>query len=54
MTTIKKLTTHTAIALIAVSYVTATDIGAAEQHKWKMAASWGGGPLMEIGAKAMA
>jgi len=53
MTTIKKLTTHTAIALIAVSYVTATDIGAAE-HKWKMAASWGGGPLMEIGAKAMA
>lgn len=23
-------------------------------HKWKMAASWGGGPLMEIGAKAFA
>ena len=53
MTMIKKLTTHTAFALIAVSYVTATGISAAE-HKWKMAASWGGGPLMEIGAKAMA
>jgi TRAP-type mannitol/chloroaromatic compound transport system substrate-binding protein len=23
-------------------------------HKWKMAASWGGGPLMEIGSKAFA
>ena len=47
------LTKHTAFALIAVSYVTATNVGAAE-HKWKMAASWGGGPLMEIGAKAIA
>lgn len=24
------------------------------QHKWKMATSWGGGPLMEIGANAFA
>ena len=27
---------------------------AADKHKFKMAASWGGGPLMEIGAKAFA
>ena len=27
---------------------------AAAQTKWKMATSWGGGPLMEIGAKALA
>ena len=24
------------------------------EHKWKMATSWGGGPLMELGAKAFA
>ncbi len=28
--------------------------GAAQAAKWKMAASWGGGPLMVIGAKAFA
>jgi TRAP-type mannitol/chloroaromatic compound transport system substrate-binding protein len=28
--------------------------GAAAEVKWKMATSWGGGPLMEIGAKAFA
>ncbi len=28
--------------------------GAAQAAKWKMAASWGGGPLMAIGAKAFA
>lgn len=27
---------------------------AAVEHKWKMATSWGGGPLMELGAKAFA
>jgi TRAP-type mannitol/chloroaromatic compound transport system substrate-binding protein len=27
---------------------------AAGEHKWKMAASWGGGPLMKIGAEAFA
>ena len=26
----------------------------AQEHKWKMATSWSGGPLMEIGAKAFA
>ena len=26
----------------------------AAEHEWKMATSWGGGPLMEIGAKAFA
>jgi len=26
----------------------------AQEHRWKMATSWGGGPLMEIGAKAFA
>lgn len=26
----------------------------AAEHNWKLAASWGGGPLMEIGAKAFA
>ena len=28
--------------------------GIAQEVKWKMATSWGGGPLMEIGAKAFA
>lgn len=36
----------------------ATVMGGAAQaepeHKWKMATSWGGGPLMELGAKAFA
>lgn len=28
--------------------------GLAAEHNWKMATSWGGGPLMDIGAKAFA
>ena len=53
MTNLRKFAQLSALAVIAVSYATATTANAAE-HKWKMAASWGGGPLMEIGAKAMA
>jgi len=39
---------------IAITLAFATNSFAAEKHKFKMAASWGGGPLMEIGAKGFA
>ena len=39
---------------IAITLAFATNSFAADKHKFKMAASWGGGPLMEIGAKAFA
>jgi TRAP-type mannitol/chloroaromatic compound transport system substrate-binding protein len=42
-----------AAALIAGLANTGSALAEAE-HKWKMATSWGGGPLMEIGAKAFA
>jgi TRAP-type mannitol/chloroaromatic compound transport system substrate-binding protein len=42
--------TGTAVAIAAAVILP----GAAQAAKWKMAASWGGGPLMEIGAKAFA
>ena len=43
--------TLTAAALV---LVWAGAVHAEAQHKWKMTTSWGGGPLMEIGAKAFA
>ena len=54
MSMIKKFTKLSTMAVVAASFATATEVNAAAEHKWKMAASWGGGPLMEIGAKALA
>lgn len=52
MTVMKKLTVMGAAAAVAVSVAASGAIAA--EHNWKLAASWGGGPLMEIGAKAFA
>ncbi len=54
MTMIRKMTMLGAAAAVVTSFATAGSAYAAAEHKWKMAASWGGGPLMEIGAKAFA
>jgi TRAP-type mannitol/chloroaromatic compound transport system substrate-binding protein len=44
-----------AAASVAAATVAAPAVVRAQaQHKWKMDTSWGGGPLMDIGAKAMA
>jgi TRAP-type mannitol/chloroaromatic compound transport system substrate-binding protein len=53
MTMIKKITMLGAAAAVVTSFAASSAYAAAE-HKWKLAASWGGGPLMEIGAKAFA
>ncbi len=53
MTTIRKLTILGAAAAVAAT-LGAADLRAEVKHKWRMATSWGGGPLMEIGAKAFA
>ena len=42
------------LGIFAISLIFTTNSFAADKHKFKMAASWGGGPLMEIGAKAFA
>ena len=49
----RKLTVLVAVCLLGATIGMARD-AAAENVKWKMATSWGGGPLMEIGAKAFA
>ena len=41
-------------AFVVVAAMLAVRPGIAAEHNWKLAASWGGGPLMEIGAKAFA
>jgi TRAP-type mannitol/chloroaromatic compound transport system substrate-binding protein len=38
----------------AAALLAGADPASAQQHKWKMATSWDGGPLMDIGAKAYA
>ncbi len=53
MTVMRKLTLVTAASLIAVG-LGLSKAGSAAEVKWKMATSWGGGPLMDIGAKAFA
>ncbi len=53
MSHMKRVSTFGAAAVIAVAALISTPVKAAE-HEWKMATSWGGGPLMEIGAKAFA
>ena len=50
MQLLKKLTMLGAAAALVVTAASAQ----AAEHNWKMATSWGGGPLMEIGAKAFA
>ncbi len=53
MTLFRKLTLLAAATGIGISLGLSND-GLAAETKWKMATSWGGGPLMEIGAKAFA
>ena len=43
-----------AAAVCALAVTAAQSAFAAGEHKWKLAASWGGGPLMKIGAEALA
>jgi TRAP-type mannitol/chloroaromatic compound transport system substrate-binding protein len=43
-----------AAAVLALAVTAAQSAFAAGEHKWKLAASWGGGPLMKIGADAVA
>ena len=43
------------LAIVSIGlFLSGFGASAAEQHNWKMATSWGGGPLMELGAKAFA
>ena len=53
MSHIKRLTTFGTAAVVAAATLISTPAKVAE-HEWKMATSWGGGPLMELGAKAFA
>ncbi len=50
MKTINKLLA----TIVATLLMFSSSVFAADKHKFKMATSWGGGPLMEIGAKAFA
>ena len=50
MKTINKLLA----TIVATLLIFSSSVFAADKHKFKMATSWGGGPLMEIGAKAFA
>lgn len=53
MTMIRKISMLGAVAAVTAGLTLAGNAFAAE-HNWKMATSWGGGPLMEIGAQAFA
>ena len=53
MKLMRKLTLVVAMGVFGMTIAIAKD-GLAADVKWKMATSWGGGPLMEIGAKAFA
>ncbi|MEX0695399.1 MAG: TRAP transporter substrate-binding protein DctP [Rhodospirillales bacterium] len=53
MKIMKRLSACGAIAALVAATLAASPVSAAE-HEWKMATSWGGGPLMDIGAKAFA
>lgn len=54
MSLMRKMTMFGAAAAIAAAVSGAHAGAQAAEHNWKMATSWGGGPLMEIGAKAFA
>lgn len=50
-----KLTWPLRLVIVTIGlFLLGSSANAAEQHNWKMATSWGGGPLMELGAKAFA
>ena len=53
MSYIRSISMFAAAALLAGTTFAPSPVKAAE-HEWKMATSWGGGPLMDIGAKAFA
>lgn len=53
MLSTRKVASIAAATLLAAAVALPTE-GIAQEFKWKMATSWGGGPLMEIGAKAFA
>ncbi|MEE8265387.1 MAG: TRAP transporter substrate-binding protein DctP [Acidiferrobacterales bacterium] len=53
MSIARKVTSIAAATLLAAAVAVPSE-GIAQEVKWKMATSWGGGPLMEIGAKAFA
>ena len=53
MKLIRNLTFAAATVLAAAAIAPGSALAAAK-HQWKMATSWGGGPLMDIGAKAFA
>jgi TRAP-type mannitol/chloroaromatic compound transport system substrate-binding protein len=42
------------LALLVVAGVGVSGVAVAQEHSFKMATGWGGGPLMDIGAKAFA
>jgi len=50
----KLMRTLTWLGVAAIGLAAAATGASAESVKWKMATSWGGGPLMDIGAKAFA
>lgn len=50
----QQLARTTTIAAVVAGAAMAAPLVHAADHKWKMATSWGGGPLMEIGAQAFA
>ncbi len=55
MNQIKRRLKLIVVSIFAAAFALATSLVFAEaEHKWKMATSWGGGPLMELGAKAFA
>ncbi|MFQ5773052.1 MAG: hypothetical protein ACE5GS_00900 [Kiloniellaceae bacterium] len=50
----KYLMTVGALAAVTIGLSAPRPAAAEAQHKWRMATSWGGGPLMELGAKVFA
>ncbi len=52
----KSLSTISTLAAagLLIGAVQATTAAAAEEHSWKLASAWGGGPLHELGAKGFA
>ncbi len=54
MSILRKLTMLGVATAVVASITLSGNANATGKHKWKMATSWGGGPLMEIGAKALA
>ena len=51
---LRKITIMLVAVMTVAGFSVPKDAAAEAKHKWKMATSWGGGPLMELGAKAFA